>query len=132
MNLLVKVFVIWLFFISMLSASEVSWTGKWQVHWSAGAFILTLDQNGSDVNGTYEPAHGTLMGKAQGNTLKASTVTERGMTNTLALTISANKKSFFGNTKYGEWVTGIRVGNEGKQNAVDVNQSTPLNAFYSF
>jgi len=45
MKLLIKVFVIWLFFISMLCSSEVSWTDKWQVHWSDGTFILTLDQH---------------------------------------------------------------------------------------
>jgi len=132
MNLLIKVLLIWLFFISMLSSFEVSWEGKWQVNWRDGAYILSLNQEGSDVNGTFEPSHGILRGEIQDNTLKARTITALGVTNELIFTISEDKKSFFGNTKYGEWVTGIRVDDKRKSNTVEVDQYSPLKAFYSF
>jgi len=114
------------------SAKDISWTGKWQINWSAGSFVLNIEQYGTDVNGTYEPSNGTVKGTIEDDVLNATTVNSNGIENRLRLTISDSGKSFFGITQFGEWVTGIRVTAKSKFNAVAVDQSSPLKTFYSF
>ena len=127
-------YIIILWFILILSAfsAEASWSGKWHVNWTAGAFILNLEQHGSDVNGTFEPSHGILKGKIKNTTLHAIVVSENGTENRLKLTISDSGESFFGTTQFGDWVTGIRVNSQSKFNTISTDQTTPLKAFYSF
>ena len=127
-----QIIVFWLLLILSISAAETSWTGKWQINWRSGAFILNLEQHGSDVNGTYEPSNGRVFGKVEGKVLNATTVTANGVENKLRLTISDSRESFFGNTQFGDWITGIRVNPKSKFNTIQVDQSTSLKAFYSF
>jgi len=126
------IIILWFILIFSLSAAETSWSGKWQINWSAGTFILNLEQHGSDVNGTFEPAHGIIKGKIEGNVLHAATVTENGVESKLRLTISDSGESFFGNTEFGDWLTGIRVNAKSKFNTIHIDQSSPLKAFYTF
>ena len=132
MRFMIKFITLSLLMFSLLVANNMSWEGKWQVNWLDGAFILTLDQHGSEVNGTYEPAHGKLKGKVKGTVLEAITVNDDGSENKLRLTISDSGESFFGNTKFGDWLTGIRLNPQSKFNTIKVDQSSPLRAFYSF
>ncbi len=126
------IIIFWFILIFSAFAAETSWSGKWQVNWTAGAFILNLEQHGSDVNGTFEPSHGLLKGKIEDSVLRATTVTENGLESKLRLTISDSGESFFGNAEFGDWLTGIRVDAKNKFNTIQVDQSSPLNTFYTF
>ena len=121
-----------LFFFTFLFASEPSWTGKWNVNWTAGTFILNLEQHGSEVNGTYSPDHGILQGKIKGSVLTAETTTGTGVHNHLVLTLSDSGNSFFGNTEFGGWITGIKADRDKVLNTIKPDLSSPLKAFYSF
>ena len=132
MKNLMKLLMLMMFLAVSVLAKDSSWAGKWHINWKAGTFILYLQQKGQEVTGSYEPSHGTLKGIIHGDTLQANTVSDDNVTSKITLTMSENKKSFFGNTKYGDWITGIRVKDDHKFNAVKIDQSTPLKAFYSF
>jgi len=127
-----KLLILMMFLAVSVLAKDTSWAGKWHINWKAGTFTLHLQQKGQEVTGSYEPSHGTLTGVIHGDTLEAHTVSEDNVTSKIILTMGENKKSFFGNTKYGDWITGIRVKDDHKFNAVKIDQSSPLMTFYSF
>ena len=132
MKLTVRFLFLWMVLSATLFASESSWNGKWHVNWISGIFILQLEQHGLDINGTYNPSNGTLQGKLKGNVLTAVTTNESGVKNNITLTLSESGNSFFGNSQYGDWMTGIRPNKERHFAIVQVDRSTPLKAFYSF
>lgn len=126
-----KILITFLLFILSLSANN-SWTGEWHVSWKSGAFFLTLEQNSTEVKGTYKPENGILNGSISGKELMANTRTENGLTNTLSLVMGESKNTFSGNTGDGEWVTGVRVSEDTYFNQYTMNLSSPLNVTYSF
>jgi hypothetical protein len=67
------IIILWLIVIFSAFATETSWDGKWHVFWKHSAMVLTLEQHGNDVNGSYEPTHGTLKGHIENNKLHAVT-----------------------------------------------------------
>lgn len=123
--------VLWLMFILSVSAAETSWDGKWHIFWKHGAMVMTLEQHGNDVNGTYEPMQGTVKGHIEDNKFHAVTTNENG-TNNLTLILGQTGNSFFGNAATGEWITGIKVDADNEYNALIVDDSAPLHVLYSF
>ena len=123
--------IVYLVMFASLYASG-SWEGKWHINWRYGSFILNLEQHGSDVNGTYEPANGVLSGSVQGDILHAKTVTKNANENSFVLTLSDSGRSFFGNAKDGNWVTGSRIDQKSIFDSIEMDQSSPLKAFYTF
>jgi len=125
------IIILWLIVIFSAFATETSWDGKWHVFWSHGAMVLTLEQHGNDVNGSYEPTHGTLKGHIEDNKLHAVTLNENGQAN-LTLIMGQTGTSFFGNAKSGDWITGIKVDADSEYNTLLVDDSSPMHTFYSF
>lgn len=126
-----QIIILWLILIFTASAAETYWSGKWHVFWKHGAFIMTLEQHGNDVNGSYEPTHGTLKGSIENNKLHAVTINENGQVN-LTLMMGEAGSSFFGNAKSGDWITGIKVDADSEYNTLSVNDTSPFQTFYSF
>jgi len=110
MQVLSKVILLFIFSFITLFANTYTWTGKWHASWHSGAFVLQLEEHGTDINGTFEPGHGRLSGKIYGNQVKASTTTESGQMRHLTLTMGESGKSFFGRNSIDEWISGVRVG----------------------
>ncbi len=129
---LIKFIAVSMLMFSLLGANDNPWNGKWQMNWTAGAFMLNLEQHGSDVNGTFEPEHGLLKGKIEDTVLHAVTVSKNGTENKIRLTISDSGESFFGNSEFGDWLTGVRLNSKSKFNTIQLDQSSPLNTFYTF
>ena len=131
---MLKKLIITLFFlfISTLSASEGPWNGVWHVFSESVTLLLKLEQHGSDVNGSFEPSHGTLTGKVDHNILNAVTVTENNASSQFSFTISESQKAFFGTNALGVWVAGVRVKADSEFNALKINLSSPMNSLYSF
>lgn len=125
------IIIFWLMLIFSASAAETSWDGKWHVFWKHGAIVLTLEQHGNDVNGSYEPTGGILKGHIENNKLHAVTINETGQAN-LTLIMGQAGSSFFGNAKSGDWITGIKVDADSEYNRLSVNDTSPMNTFYSF
>ncbi|MEA3433517.1 MAG: hypothetical protein U9R13_02955, partial [Campylobacterota bacterium] len=125
------IIVFWLMLIFTASAAETSWDGKWHVFWKYGAIVLTLEQHGNDVNGSYEPTSGILKGHIENNKLHAVTINETGQSN-LTLMMGEAGSSFFGNAKSGDWITGIKVDADSEYNRLSVDDSSPVHTFYSF
>ena len=126
-----QIIIFWLLLIFSASAAEASWDGKWHVFWKHGAFIMTMEQHGNDVNGSYESILGTLKGHIEDNKLHAVTLNENGQNN-LTLIMGQTGSSFFGNAKTGDWMTGIKVDADSEYNTLSVDDNSPMNTFYSF
>ena len=116
---------------SVLSADQSPWAGKWHLFWKHGAIVLTMEQHGNDVNGSYTPNNGTIVGTLKDNKLHATTTNPDGK-GKLILTMGKNGNSLFGNNAYGEWVTGIRADADSEFNTLLVDNSSPIRTFYSF
>ena len=132
MKSLLKFIALSVLMFSLLGANEESWSGKWHVNWTAGAFVFNFQQHNSDVNGTFEPSNGILKGKIEENVLHVMARSKNAVQVKLELTLSDSGESFFGRTGFGTWVTGLRVNTKSKFSAIPVDQSTPLKSFYTF
>jgi hypothetical protein len=119
------------FSASILSADQNPWTGKWHVFWKHGAIILTMEQHGDDVNGSYTPNNGTIVGTIKNNKLYAITKNPDGQ-GKIIVTMGRNGNSLFGNNIYGEWITGIRADADNEFNTLLIDDSSPIRVFYSF
>ena len=125
------IIILWFILIFSATATETPWTGKWHIFWKHGALNLTMEQHGHDVNGSYMPNKGTLVGTIKNNQLHATTTSLDGQEK-LIMTMGKNKNSLFGNGAYGVWITGIRVDSDSKFNTLLVDDSSSLQTFYSF
>ena len=115
---------------SVLSAEQSPWTGKWHLFWKHGAIVLNMEQHGDDINGSYTPNNGMLVGTIKDNKLHATTTNPYGQ-GEIIVTMGRNKNSLFGNNSYGDWVTGIRVNADREFNTLLVDDSSPIHTFYS-
>ena len=116
---------------STLCAEENPWTGKWHIFWKHGAIVLSMGQHGNDVNGSYEPNNGVLKGTIKGNSLHAF-VQDDTYENEFTFYLGKTENSLFGNSSYGDWVTGIKVEEDKEYNTLLVDNSSPMRTFYSF
>ena len=117
--------------LNTLSADQYPWSGKWHVFWKQGAIVMTLEQKGNDVNGTYEPSEGAIKGTIKDNRLHAVTLNKDGQ-GKVTITMGRNGMAFFGNNMHGDWITGVRVDADSEYNALSVDGSSPVHTFYSF
>ena len=126
-----QIMMLWIILLFSASASEQTWDGKWHVFWKHGSIVLTMEQHGNDVNGTYQPLNGKLTGHIEDNKLHAITKNDNG-TGKLTMSMGQHGNSFFGVNKFGDWITSVRVEVDDQYNALTVNTSLPLHTFYSF
>lgn len=115
----------------LFSSEKDPWSGKWHIFWKHGAIILTMEQHGNDVNGSYTPNNGTLTGSIKDNRLYAISKNPDGEAK-LTMTMGQNGNSLFGNNAHGDWITGIRVDVDSAFNTLTVDNSSPIRTFYSF
>lgn len=133
MSVIKKCFLVFfLSFLSTLGANDTPWSGKWHATWSGGAYVLNLEQHGTEVNGTFEPSHGILKGKVENNTLHAKSIAENNKTNILTFTMGDSQNSFFAYEKSGVWFAGVRVEQDKVVNTLSVKRTRPRDVFYSF
>jgi len=123
--------MLWIILFFYASASEKTWDGKWHVFWKHGSIVLTMEQHGNEVNGSYEPLSGKLKGTVEKNTLHAVTASKNGPS-TLIMTMGEDGNAFFGYNNYNDWITAIRVDSDDQYNALVVDDSLPFNTYYSF
>ena len=130
MKSLLRLLLFPILFFSSVLAQTPSWNGEWHVFWQSGSFALTLQQQGNEINGTYEPGHGHVRGRLEGKTLTMTDTAKRN--SRIVVTMGDSGHSFFGNMSDGEWIAGIRAKYDTRFNALHVEQSTPRRTLYSF
>lgn len=135
MSILKKLMMIlFLTFISasLLWAEQNPWTGNWHVFWKHGAIVLTLEQHGNDVNGSYEPNHGLFKGTIKDGRLHGQMKDDNNNQLGFNFNLGKTTNSLFGNSAYGDWLTGIKVSADKEFNTLLVDNSSPIHTFYTF
>ena len=105
------------------------WTGEWQLTWGNGGALVSLQQDGNSVGGSF--GIGLIRGSVHDNQFDGQIIFN-GETENLAATLSADASSFAGTTESGDWLNGVRITSENRQVAVDVDLSSPRSALRSF
>ena len=117
---------------SALCAEQNPWAGKWHIFWKQGAIVLTMEQHGNDVNGSYEPNHGLFKGTIKDDRLQGTMTDDDDNQVDFTLTLGRTTNSLFGNSQHGDWLTGIKVDEDTEFNTLLIDNSSPMHTFYSF
>ena len=104
------------------------WTGEWQLTWGNGGALVSLQQDGNSVGGSF--GIGLIRGSVHDNQFDGQIIFN-GETENLAATLSADASSFAGTTESGDWLNGVRITSENRQVAVDGDLSSPRAALRS-
>jgi len=94
--------------LPVTALAQAPWAGDWQTYWRDGAAILTLDQEGTRVTGTYEPGGGRVLATTDGVRL-VGTWQQRGASGNFVLALDADKGMFTGRYESGEYWNGERM-----------------------
>ncbi len=114
-----------------LYASETPWSGKWDMYWKDGSVTMEFTQTGDTVTGHYYPDGGNFTGKIEDNTLRGQLRQNRGE-ETMTLTLSPDKNSFFGTVFGAEWINGYRIIKDKRNNVNHYDLTTPYSTLTSF
>ena len=90
------------------AAADGPWSGTWTVTWVKGGAILTIDQTGESVSGTYRNGQGRLTGTLQGRQFEGQ-ISHGDVIETVSATLGPDQNSFTGHTEAGEWLSGRRM-----------------------
>ncbi|MFC7400388.1 mechanosensitive ion channel family protein [Chelatococcus sp. GCM10030263] len=108
-----------------------NWSGTWDTKWRDGGAQLILEQNGTQVTGSYPLYNGRVEGTVEGDELKGRW-TEDGRSGEFLFVQGPDGHSFMGRfSTSSEWWTGIRV-DAARYQAVPVDQSSPMTTMRSF
>ena len=107
------------------------WSGQWQVTWRNGGAILTLDQQGAAITGSYSNGRGKILATARDKTLEGQ-IDYDGVTEGLSATLGPDQISFSGQTEGGDWLSGVRLTSDAGTPLVNVDLRTPRAAMRSF
>lgn len=106
------------------------WTGAWEITWGNGGALISLQQDGDTVTGSF--GSGQIRGTVHDNRFEGAIVFNND-TEAVTATLSADEASFAGTTESGEWLSGQRVPpDEVKAATVAVDLATPRDALRSF
>ena len=94
--------------LPVTALAEAPWGGNWQTYWRDGAAILTLDQEGTRVTGTYEPGGGRVLATTDGVRL-VGTWQQRGASGNFVFALDAERDTFTGRYESGEYWNGERM-----------------------
>jgi hypothetical protein len=88
-------------------AQEADFTGEWQTFWRTGSALLTLEQEGDRVTGTYAPDDGRIEGIVEGRVLRA-TWAQPGSSGQVVFALSQDGLVLTGRFGNGEYWNGFR------------------------
>lgn len=90
------------------AAQTQDWTGEWQTFWRGGSAILTLEQTGDRVTGSYEPGGGRVEGQVVGDALRGRW-RQRGNSGEFVFALTTDGEAFTGRYESGEYWNGQRA-----------------------
>jgi small-conductance mechanosensitive channel len=105
------------------------WAGEWQLSWGNGGALLSLQQDGASVGGSF--GDGLIRGTAQDNQFKGEIVFN-GNSEHVTATLSADRQSFAGATEAGDWLNGVKIAADEQTTTVAVDLQNPRAALRSF
>lgn len=108
------------------------WQGTWETRWRGGGAILRLQQNGSEVTGTYPLYEGTVSATATGRELDGRWEESSGRQGAFLFYLSRDGESFMGRFDSGEWWTGVRLSDSEDYVAQLADLSSPRETLRSF
>lgn len=108
----------------------LSWAGAWRSFWRNGQALMTIQQDGAAISGTYLPGDGEFEGTLDG-VLMRGTWRQAGTEGTFEFAMAPDGQSFVGRFANGEYWNGVRLAQDGLTAAL-FGQATPQAAFSSF
>lgn len=122
--------LLWAVLATATARADQPWTGQWQITWGNGGALVSLQQDGTSVGGSF--GSGTIQGTAQDNRFEGQIIYNGDVENVTA-TLSSDQASFAGTTESGEWLSGQRITpGDGTSASTDVDLSSPRAAMRSF
>jgi len=88
-------------------AQEADFAGEWQTYWRTGSAVLTLEQEGDRVTGTYAPDDGRIEGTVEGRVLRG-TWEQPGSSGEVVFALSEDGQVLTGRFGNGEYWNGFR------------------------
>lgn len=131
---MVRYFFLFLFILLAGRSAEAAgpWAGQWQLTWRNGGAVVTLEQEGSSIQGSYGSGRGRIEGRVQQDTFEGQNIYD-GIAEDLTATLSPDGTTFAGRTEAGDWLNGLRItGAEASGPAVVADLTSPRAALRSF
>jgi small-conductance mechanosensitive channel len=98
----------WMVAMCGSAAADGPWSGTWTVTWVKGGAILTINQSGESLSGTYRNGQGRLTGTVQGLQFEGQ-INHGDVVEAVSATLGPDQNSFTGHTEAGEWLSGRRM-----------------------
>ena len=122
----------WMVAMCGSAAADGPWSGTWTVTWVKGGAILTIEQTGETVSGTYRNGQGRLTGTVQGRQFEGQ-ISHEDVIETVSATLGPDQNSFTGHTEAGECLSGLRMSQaEASTTARAIDLHSPRAALRSF
>lgn len=117
-------------FTAGTALADGPWSGDWQLTWGNGGALVSLQQEGNSVGGSF--GDGLIRGTVHDQQFTGQVIFN-GETEGLNATLSADGKSFAGTTESGDWLNGLRISAGDRQAAaIAVDLSSPRATLRSF
>lgn len=91
----------------MAAASE-PWTGQWQLTWRNGGAVVTIQQDGESLRGSYGNGRGHLEGRLRNGQFEGQNIYD-GLAEDFSAILAGDGQSFAGRTEAGDWLNGLRI-----------------------
>jgi MscS family membrane protein len=122
--------ILWAVLAAGTARADGPWAGEWQLAWGNGGALVSLEQDGASVGGSF--GNGLIRGTVRDNQFNGEIVFS-GDTERVTATLSADLQSFAGTTEAGDWLNGVRI-TPGEQQAaaLPADLQNPRSALRSF
>lgn len=117
------VFVL-IFLPQVLRAQQADFSGDWQTYWRTGSAVLSLEQAGDEMTGTYQPDNGRIEGTIKGRVLRGIWE-QTGASGRFVFALSQDGEVLTGRFGNGEYWNGFRDSAEEGSGAWYLANGTP-------
>lgn len=108
----------------LLRAQQADFSGDWQTYWRTGSAVLSLEQAGDRVTGSYQPDDGTISGTVEGRVLRG-TWEQPGSSGRFVFALSQDEQVLTGRFGNGEYWNGFRDNADAGSGAWQLANGTP-------
>jgi small-conductance mechanosensitive channel len=113
-----------------LRAQTADFSGEWQTFWRTGSAVLSLEQDGERVTGSYQPDDGVVEGVVDGDVLRA-TWEQAGASGSVVFALSEDGQVLTGRFDNGEYWNGFRDDGEIERGHLMLSNATPRDTLRS-
>jgi MscS family membrane protein len=116
-------------FTAGTARADGPWAGEWQLAWGNAGALVTLEQDGASVAGSF--GNGLIRGTVRDNMLNGEIVFN-GDSERVTATLNADLQSFAGTTETGDWLNGTRIALGERKTKAAIDLQNPRAALRSF